>query len=341
MKVWAGAIAHRVYVANILDIRKGVVCHVEKDENMPVDEMGNRAEFVMDPNSRINRMNIGGPIELYINAASRDIGKKIRSAFGIEQGDIHAKNKVLKIQQTDPVKFQWAWEFLVGYYKIISPRQYQWATDGTITNEEIVEELSVICRDHVYLYLPPEHSPEYHKAIIKIENSPYRPHYGPVEYVGYSGRKVRTKSKVRIGSLYIIMLEKIGDDSSSVASGKFQHFGVLAKLTKEDKSSEPYRAQPIKGVGETEGRIFASYAGPVALAELMDRNNNPMTHMEIVNQILKAAKPTQIQQLIDRKKLPYGNTKPLQIMNHIALCGGWKFEYESKPLENKGHLINK
>ena len=126
-----------------------------------------------------------------------------------------------------------------------------------------------------------------------------------------------------------------------MASGKFQHFGVLAKLTKEDKSSEPYRAQPIKGVGETEGRIFASYAGPVALAELMDRNNNPMTHMEIVNQILKAAKPTQIQQLIDRKKLPYGNTKPLQIMNHIALCGGWKFEYESKPLENKGHLINK
>ena len=130
--------------------------------------------------------------------------------------------------------------------------------------------------------------------------------------------------------MYVIMLEKIGDDNSCVASGKFQHFGVIAKLTKEDKSAEPYRAQPIKGVGETEGRIIASYAGSVALAELMDRNNNPQTHIEVINSILSADKPTQISKLVERTKLPYGNTKPIQIVNHIAMCAGWKFEYEQK-----------
>ena len=39
---------------------------------MPVDEEGNRADIVMDPNSRVNRMNIGGLTEQYINAASRE-----------------------------------------------------------------------------------------------------------------------------------------------------------------------------------------------------------------------------------------------------------------------------
>ena len=62
----------------------------------------------------------------------------------------------------------------------------------------------------------------------------------------------------------------------------------------------------------------------------MDRNNNPSTHAEIVKQILIADKPTGIKELIDRTKFPFGNTKPLQILNHIALCAGWKFEYEQK-----------
>lgn len=309
---------------------KGVVVHTVPDDHMPADDQGNRAEYIMDPNSRINRMNLGGPIEMYINSASRDVGKKIRASFGIQQGDKAALNKVKAIYRNEVTKFQWAWNYLVGYYKLIAPRQYQWAINDEMTVDEKIAELATICEDHVYLYVPPEHSPEYDKAIKAIEESPYKPFYGPVEYVGYSGKRVRTKNKVRIGSMYIIMLEKIGDDNSAVASGKFQHFGVLAKLTKEDKSSEPYRAQPIKGVGETEGRIFASYAEPYVIAELMDRNNNPQTHIEIVDNILKADKPTQVKELVDRTKIPYGNTKPIQITNHIALCAGWKFEYEQK-----------
>ena len=296
---------------------------------MPVDEEGNRADIVMDPNSRVNRMNIGGLTEQYINAASRDVGKRIRKLLGIDQGDHHAKTKVEEIFYQNPALFLQAWEYLIGYYKIIAPKQYLWCTDGSMDDEEKIEHIANLCFDHIYVYIPPEDSPEYMEAIKKIERS-YRPVYGPVEYIGYSGNKVKTKTNVRIGSMYIMLLEKTGDDWSSVASGKTQHFGVIAKLTKEDKSNEPIRAQPIKGVGETEGRIFASYTGARATAELMDRNNNPSTHAEIVKQILIADKPTGIKELIDRTKFPFGNTKPLQILNHIALCAGWKFEYEQK-----------
>ncbi len=313
-----------------LDGGKGVVVQVVPDDHMPVDEFGNRAEFVMDSNSRINRMNLGGPVELYINSASRDVAKKVRGFLNIQAGDRHALVKVKTIAKENPELLKRAWEYVVGYYKLISPRQYLWATNGEMSEDEIHEELSVICKDFTYLFIPPEYSPEYDKAITQIEKSPYKPLYGPVTYTGYSGNPVVTKDKVRIGSMYIIMLEKIGDDNSSVASGKFQHFGVLAKLTKEDKSSEPFRAQPIKGIGETEGRIFAAYTEPVLLAELMDRNNNPKSHSEVVKQLMSAEKPTQIKQLINRQKIPYGNTNPLQIINHIALCAGWAFEYSKK-----------
>lgn len=301
--------------------------HVEKDENMPVDDYGNRAEYVMDPDSRINRMNLAGLYELYTTAASRDLGNKIREALGIPHGDIHAYQKVKAIAKTEPSKLQWAWGILTGYYKIMAPKQYEWAVSGTMSEEEIITEIATVCKDFVYLYMPPEYSPLYEQAVMEIEKSPYRPNYGPVTYIGYDGKKVRTKNNIRIGSLYIIMLEKIGDDASAVASGKYQHYGVLAKLTREDKNSEPFRAQPIKGIGETEGRIFMSYAGEKALAELMDRNSNPATHAEVVNSILQAEQPSCVDELVDRSKTPYGNTKPLQIVDHISLCAGWQLEY--------------
>ena len=308
--------------------KKGVIVRVEPDENMPVDDAGNRADFIMDPNSRINRMNLGGLYEQYINATSRDVGNYIRGLLGIAKGDKQAREKVETVFQSNHDLFMQAWLYLVGYYQIISPKQYQWATDGSIGVLEMMEELATICEDHVYLYLPQEAAVEYNKAVSQIEKSVYRPFMSPVTYVGYSGEKVRTKNNVRIGSVYVMLLEKIGDDASAVASGRLQHHGVLAKLTKEDKSLDAYRAQPIKAVGETEARIYASYAGDKAIAEIMDRNNNPKTHAEVVKQILLADKPTDIKELIDRNLIPYGNTKPLQIVNSIALCGGWEFVYQ-------------
>lgn len=298
---------------------------VEKDENMPVDDAGNRADFIMDGNSRVNRMNLGGLYEQYINAASRDAGKRIRSWLGIEIGDKHAREKVAMIYQQQPELFERAWQHLVGYWKILSPKQHEWSSEMSV--EEKVAELGTICEDHIYLYLPQEHAVEYHKAVAQIEQSEYRPFISPVTYVGYSGQSVRTVNNIRIGSVYLMMLEKTGDDSSTVSSAKLQHHGLPAKLTNEDKTLEPYRAQPVRAIGETEARIYASYAGAVTIAEYLDRNNNPQTHMSVVEAILSADKPTKIERIVDRNVIPYGNTKPLQIVRSIATCGGWEFCY--------------
>ena len=293
---------------------------------MPVDEDGNRADIVMDPNATISRMNLGRLYEQYINAASRDVVKKLRTSLGVTQGDPQAQAKLAALEKSDAARFELAWDYLLNYYRIVSPRMYIWFTTGQYKGTR-VQHLASILTDAIYLYLPPENEPEYDEIVRELERH-YRPTYGPVTYVGNSGERITTKNPVRIGSLYVMLLEKIGDDWTAVSSGKLQHFGVLSQVTNTDKYSQPSRTNAIRALGEPEVRIYTSYVGPKITADILDRSNNPATHKEILHTILRADKPTNITSVIDRQKVPLGGSKPLQLIKHIGSCAGWVFHYE-------------
>jgi hypothetical protein len=149
-----------------------------------------------------------------------------------------------------------------------------------------------------------------------------------VKYIGNSGKLRTTKYPVRIGSLYIIILEKTGDDWTAVSSGKLQNFGVLAPITNRDKYSQPTRNQAIRAFGETEIRIVAAYMGPQTTAEILDRNNSIVTHSQMLDSILMADNPSNIESAVDRTINPLGGARPLQLVKHIGECGGWRFVYE-------------
>lgn len=311
---------------------KGVICCILEPYEMPVDSHGNRADIIMDPNSIINRMNISRSYEPYVNAATRDVLKNISNRINsvlptvhIKQKDIYAKKKITDIYHNHPELFREVYNYLMGYYEIVSPKMYQWMAIEA-PDEAKLEHLHYVIRNFSHLYMPPENEPEYLDIVKGLESS-YRPNYGPVTYIGNSGERRTTKDNVRIGSIYIMLLDKTGENWSAVASGKLQNFGILSKITKNDKHSQPVRNQPVRAIGESEGRIIVGYAGQVALAEMMDRNNNPHTHKEIVWNILAADTPTDIKKIVDRNKLPYGGTKPITIINHVLMCGGIKFVY--------------
>lgn len=306
---------------------KGVICKIMKRSEMPIDEDGNSADIIMDPNSTISRMNIGRLYEQYINAASRDVAKFIRNTLGIAPGDRQAQRKIEALEQSMPGVVENVWNYLMGYYAIVSPKQFRWMNGGGYAKSR-ASHLASICEDTVYLYMPPDNEPESVDIIAELEKH-YRPTYGPVEYVGNSGRRVRTKKNVRIGSMYIILLEKIGDDWTAVSSGKLQHFGVLSQVTNTDKFATPTRNQAIRAWGESEVRIGVSYVGPHFVADMMDRNNNPATHRMILQSILESDKPSAIQMAVDRNVIPLGGAKPLQLVKHIAECGGWRFTYKN------------
>lgn len=307
---------------------KGVICKVVPPEHMPVDEHGNRADIIMSAEGTANRTNFGRAFEQYYNSASRDVLRRLRTDLGVGPDVRRSLPFLRQIEKTNPNLIEGAINYLLGYYKILTPLQYNDMVSG-VYQKPLIEHLAHVLdasKDGIHLELSSENPPESEQIVHDLEQH-YRPLLGPVTYVGNSGRRVTTKNNVRIGSVYILLLEKIADDWTAVSSGKLQHLGVLSQVTNADKNSQPNRNQAIRARGESEIRIFNSYTGPLATAEMLDRDNNPLTHKAINFSILSAEKPTDIPVAVDRDIIPLGSSRPLQLTKHILQTGGIQFNY--------------
>lgn len=292
---------------------KGVICAVWDTEDMPVDEHGNRAECIMDGDSTIKRMNIGRLYEQYINATSRHVTDKIKEWMA----------------NPTPENVDKAWQYVLGYYKILSPRMYDLIT-GPSYGETPRGHLDAIVRpgsQGVRVWMPTD-NPAYSPDIIEQLVKHYPIKITPVTYKGRSGNVVRTVSPILIGSVYMMLLEKTGGDWSAVSSSKLQHFGIPARQTKFDKHSLPGRANPVRIAGESEVRLFAATIGGEATAELLEMSNSPQTHKHIYANILRAEKPTAIKNVVDRTQVPMGTSRALLFVHHALQCNGIEFYYE-------------
>ena len=278
-----------------------------------MDDNGIRADVIADGDSTIKRMNIGRLYEQYYNATSEYVTKRLREWMANPTAENVAA----------------AWEYLLGYYKIVSPRMYDLITGPSYT-ETPRTHLDTIVKpgsQGVRLWIPtdnPAYSPDIVEQLVKHYPIPIT----PVTYRGRSGNVVRTVSPVLIGSVYMMLLEKTGGDWSAVSSSKLQHFGIPARQTKFDKHSLPGRANPVRIAGESEVRLFAATIGGEATAELLEMSNSPQTHKHVYANILRAEKPTAIKKVVDRSVVPMGNSRALLFVHHALQCNGIEFYYE-------------
>lgn len=293
---------------------KGVIVAVWSANRMPIDKDGNRADIIMDPNATVSRMNLGRLYEHYISGAARDVTKRVKNIIG----------NIPVIAASD-AEIETAYNMVVDFYSVVSSRMEKWFRNtGNVDKRKHIES---IIKDGIYLYIPPENEKEPRRIVEALETQ-FPQTYGPVQYIGNSGNLVTTKFPVRIAPMYIMLLEKTADDWSAVSSGILQHFGVLAPIPKSLRYTKPSRNQAVRAMGETETRISVSYVGPKVTADIMDRNNSVKTHENIVESILAAKQPTNINTAVDRIKNPMGEARPLQIVKHIAFCCGWQFTYK-------------
>ena len=309
---------------------KGVVVKVVPDDWAPVDKHGTRADIIQDPLSIGNRMNPTKLLEHYLNATSDQVERELRAAVA----DGWTESAV-----------QWCWERMLRYYQICSPTMYDKITSKAYrqTPRQHIEQL--LAHKHgIGLHIPTNNKPE-NVAIVKALREEFPIDYGPVSYVGASGRRVTTIKPVMIASQYLILLEKTGSDWSACSSGSLQQHGILAKLTRHDKHARPGRLSPTRSLGEDETRLIAAVStnntsaqrlvakygktanDGLAMAELMDLANSPAVHQEAVRRILTVPQPTNIQTLIDREKFPRGSSRSARYVKHHLEGGGVKFTY--------------
>jgi hypothetical protein len=313
---------------------KGVVVKVVPKNDMPVDKHGNRVHVIMDGGATVSRQNLGRLYEQFFNACSRDLVKEFCDLFNVSYPETHGQKMMLadkmKVEESfkkNDASANAAWDRFTHYIEVISPEQVEFYYDECRHGRRAEHMISLL-EDGIYLYHPSNNDPELPDVVDVLKNE-FMPHMSQVTYRGNSGNMVTTRDKILIGEIYFILLEKTGDDWTSVSSGKLQNFGILSHINNQDKHSSPWRQQAIRAWGETETAIGTAYMGWRVMAEIIDRNNNITTHRHGVYNILRASQPTNIPVLIDRKKIPLGSAKPLELVKHLGLCNGWEFVYKA------------
>lgn len=325
----------------MLNVSKGVIVKIWPKERMPVDEQGNRTHIIMDDIATINRMNLGRLYEQYINASSRDYVKKLCGILNMAPPDINgprlggrtlnmAERTAIKqmVLQGNPDVMQW-WDGFKRLVGIVNPvLQKEFYEQYVDKNPEaIAEHIASIVEDGIYHYHPTSAEPELPDMLRRLRDE-FPAHKSRLTFIGNTGKKVTTRFPILVGSMYFMLLEKTGDDWNAVSSGRLQSYGILSQINNQDKHSSPWRQQAIRAWGETETAIANSYLGWKPIAVIIDRNNNIDTHRACVTDVLTSPYPTNIEYAGVNGPKTLGGAKPLQLVNHLAMCNGWAFKYQ-------------
>ena len=298
---------------------KGVICRILPDHCMPRDKNGNYADIITDSAATISRMNLGRAYEAYLGAVSRDNKQKLIQYFICKYGN----NYLAKVNKED---LQYFYTYIRGLYDLINPDMVEFI--DSLNQDELRNHLNEVITKNLFIYYPTDNEYNITDVIEKIEQSQYKPLNDKVVYTDELGREVETIENVRIGQLYFMLLEKIGNSYSAVSSSKVNNFGFPIKGTNYDKFKYPHSLTPTKTLGETEVRILASLAPPEVVGDMIDITLNPISHKFMIKNILESPVAFDPNFNIDRSIVEYGNTKSLAILHHLFNAAGFALDSE-------------
>lgn len=267
---------------------KGVNVRIIKDEHMPIDKDGNRADIIVDDFSVIKRMIASRPHEQYYGACAIKVEKNLRKILA-EQG------------------YEAAWEYLSEFYKTVSPRMWEDAIVPAKIPENYVEHIDYVLANKISIWAPFSSSKEVIDVIRDLEQK-FPPCFDKVTYTDLDGNKVETHDKILIGPLYFMLLDKTNTPFAATSSTKYQHHGILATVSGNERNYSPAKNNPVKVTGESECRHAVSNVGEDALAELLEQTNDPNSHKAVCETIYMSDSPTDINRVIDRDKVPRGQS---------------------------------
>lgn len=290
---------------------------------MPVREDGVRADIIMDSIPTFNRMNFGRAYEHYIAGASRDLQLRLRDMLCLNKGQRVTEEY---LRNVDPEIMSAIWLRISNYLACFGTMQHEWFQN--LNEEQLYEYLTVSINDKLRVFKPTDNEYGASEIIRNIEQVE-PPVYDKVTYIGNTGVRKAINDKVRIGILNIMLLDKIADDWSSSTSARLQMFGILSANTKSEKFSNPYKSVPGRVIGVTEGRLEASYAGTEAVAERIDRANSPVTRRTVYWNLMTDPSPLPAN-VVDRREVPLGHAKNVQMAKHMFLCSGVKPVYTKR-----------
>lgn len=312
---------------------KGVIGAVWPDSKMPRDEFGRVAELMAEDGSTVSRVNLGRPIGYYVASSARDLTDSLCEKLGYTgRTSRDALNFVANLRRDNFSSFSRVKDELLRYYEILSPSQFRQYQNVSVAGWEI--HMASILNGEIRLKIPADNNRDTGEMIKQLEQE-YKPLYGKIYWPQDDGSMVQSEENVRINYAYVFPLDKIATDGSSVNMAPLQAHNVIAPHSKLAKHLFPIRKASVRSLGEGEHPVIAGIS-PEGFAELMDINNNPETSKILVDAILRAPRPTDIENPIDRNKNPLGGSRPIQILNSILASSGVRLRYGKEEEFDKG-----
>lgn len=289
-----------------------------KNEIMPFNQYG-RADIVMDPSSIPSRMNVGRLYEQYYNAISRHVKYRVTQAIN------NRPLRSIPVEELESI-----WQIPLDLTKIVGSEQYDYFLQATY--EDKIEILQyTLDKEFQILYKfkkwNKERPKEPYQVCLDVIGTEYEP---PMTHLNYmvNGVMKTTKEKILLAPSYIILLGRTADNYLAVSSPKVNHFGFAIGISNNAKHNSVGRLNPVRTISETEGRLYVAYSKtPVGPAELSDRAKSIPTHKHIVRNILEAPNPTNIDRVVDRTLVPYGNDSAINLVNNILSSSGIELAY--------------
>lgn len=313
---------------------KGVIVQIRDDKDMPYSKDGRYvADLIMDPGSVVSRLNVSRVYEQYFNASSRVVRNMVRDIIGdsylnyfeVTYNGNDAGLDKKKITKDFADRVNRAFEVVLDYLKIFDNEQYYGYCKVTSFEEKFNIIWECVTKEVYVLYRVSDKKPAYTIA-KELSVSPFAPPQQPI-MVKIDGEFKDTKENILIAPEYNILLSKIANSAISTSSSKLNHYGLPISVTNTNKYRKPYKESALKNLSETENRLFMSYAGRKAVAELKDRAVSLNTHEAIYRNILNADVPTNIDDVVDRNTVDYTGDAAMELVNNILNCAGTSIDY--------------
>lgn len=286
---------------------KCVIVDVKPDADMPINAHGVRADVIMDGDSTIKRKNPGVTFEQYINSASQHV--RYRMEQMVANGDRSGAKALL-----------------FDYYSKMAPEMYEAYTNEDFFNEKDRDEIfeNVLNNQElnggIQLFMSSSTRVNGIDA-VRVAKNHFPPPFEPVTYRDGSGELVTTVSNFIIGSMYIMLLEKIAEDWGASSIVKRQHFGIPAKLSAVDKYSTLGRETSTRTVGESEARLYAAVYGGKEIGHRIEQNNSGEALDIIAESLFSAEKPTNLGRWCITGDNEFKG-RPHQYTEHVLRCSG-------------------
>lgn len=278
---------------------------------MPVDEYGVRADLLVAPDAAIKRGIAGRLYEHYTKYTTIHFQNELRQLIG----------------DRDPYKgelFLQLKEMILDFYQTISDDHHRifmrHYNKVTYKDRVIKEELQQILEKYPQIVIPCGSLDFGPNQVRRIMGS--RWYYPPthLSFVNTLGQTVRTEYKHEISNAYIMVLEKISEESWSASSSPLRQIhGFVVKGGSDRATVDNATRIP----GEDESRIIVNTCGGEVISDIMLQTNSAEIHRRCCEALVSSKNQyDEGFEIYSDNDAANATTRPLEILRGLLECQG-------------------